>query len=54
VKQEQDAIEFFKAEGKKVYAPDQNAFRSFAQKKYVEKYGQDWPKGALEKINAIQ
>lgn len=54
VKQEQEAIEFFKAEGKKVYAPDQNAFRSFAQKKYVEKYGQDWPKGALEKINAIQ
>jgi TRAP-type C4-dicarboxylate transport system substrate-binding protein len=54
VKQEQDAIEYFKAEGKKVYTPDQAAFRSFAQKKYAEKYAQDWPKGALEKINAIQ
>ena len=31
--QEQDAIEFFKKEGKQVYAPDQNAFRAFAQKK---------------------
>jgi TRAP-type C4-dicarboxylate transport system substrate-binding protein len=54
VKQEQDAIEYFKSEGKKVYTPDQAAFRSFAQKKYAEKYAQDWPKGALEKINAIQ
>jgi TRAP-type C4-dicarboxylate transport system substrate-binding protein len=45
--------EAFKAEGKKVYVPDLGAFRSFAQKKYVEKYGSDWPKGALERINAI-
>jgi TRAP-type C4-dicarboxylate transport system substrate-binding protein len=52
--QEKDAIEFFKKEGKQVYTPDQNAFRSFAQKRYVEKYGKDWPKGALEKINAIK
>ena len=52
--QEKEAIEFFKKEGKKVYAPDLNAFRTFAQKKYVEKYGNDWPKGALERINAIK
>jgi len=52
--QEQEAIEFFKKEGKQVYAPDQNAFRTFAQKRYVEKYGNDWPKGALEKINAVK
>jgi TRAP-type C4-dicarboxylate transport system substrate-binding protein len=52
--QEKDAIEFFKKEGKQVYTPDQNAFRTFAQKKYVDKYGKDWPKGALEKINAIK
>ena len=30
--QEKEAIEFFKKEGKKVYTPDQNAFRTFAQK----------------------
>ena len=47
-------IEYFKKEGKKVYTPDQNAFRTFAQKRYVDKYGKDWPKGALESINAIK
>jgi TRAP-type C4-dicarboxylate transport system substrate-binding protein len=52
--QQQEAIDFFKKEGKQVYTPDQNAFRAFAQKKYLEKYGADWPKGALEKINAIR
>ena len=51
--QETDAIAYFKKEGKKVYEPDQNAFRTFAQKKYLDKYGKDWPKGALERINAI-
>jgi TRAP-type transport system periplasmic protein len=51
--QEQEALEFFKKEGKKIYTPDVNAFRTSAQKKYQEKYGNDWPKGALEKINAI-
>ncbi len=52
--QEKDAIEFFKKEGKQVYTPDQDAFRVFAQKKYVDKYANDWPKGAIEKINAIK
>ena len=52
--QEKEAIEFFKKEGKQVYTPDQEAFRAFAQKKYLEKYANDWPKGALEKINAIK
>jgi len=52
--QEKDAIEFFKKEGKQVYTPDQNAFRAFAQKKYLDKYSNEWPKGAIEKINAIK
>ena len=51
--QEKEALEFFKANGKKVYTPDLNAFRTYAQKKYIDKYGQDWPKGALERINAL-
>jgi TRAP-type C4-dicarboxylate transport system substrate-binding protein len=51
--QEKEVIEYFKKEGKKIYTPDIAAFRNFAQKKYVEKYGKDWPKGALEKINAL-
>lgn len=52
--QEQEVIEFFKKEGKKVYEPDIAAFRSFAQKKYIEKYGRDWPQGALERISAVK
>ena len=51
--QERDVIAALKAEGKKVYVPDVNAFRLFAQKRYVDKYGSDWPKGALERINAL-
>jgi TRAP-type C4-dicarboxylate transport system substrate-binding protein len=52
--QEIETLEYFKKEGKKVYAPDINAFRAFAQKKYIEKYGKDWPKAALERINAVK
>ena len=51
--QEVETLEYFKKEGKKVYTPDVAAFRTFAQKRYVDKYGNDWPKGALERINAI-
>ena len=52
--QEKEAIEFFKKEGKEVYTPDQNAFRTFAQKKYLDKYASEWPKGVIEKINTIK
>ena len=53
VGQEKEVIEYFKKEGKKIYTPDIAAFRTFAQKKYVDKYGSEWPKGALERINAL-
>lgn len=52
--QEAETLEYFKKEGKKVYTPDVAAFRSFAQKRYLDKYGKDWPKGALERITAIK
>jgi TRAP-type C4-dicarboxylate transport system substrate-binding protein len=52
--QEKDVIEFFRSRGLVVYSPNVSAFRSFAQKKYLESaYAKDWPKGALERINAI-
>jgi len=51
--QETEVLDYFRKEGKKVYEPDQNAFRAFAQKRYLDKYGKDWPKGALERINEI-
>jgi TRAP-type transport system periplasmic protein len=50
---EKDVVAALKAEGKKVYTPDVAAFRSYAQKRYVDKYGRDWPAGALDKINAL-
>jgi TRAP-type C4-dicarboxylate transport system substrate-binding protein len=53
VAQEKEVLEEFKKEGKKIYTPDLAAFRSFAQKKYVAKYASEWPKGALERINAL-
>jgi len=53
VAQEKEVVEYFKKEGKKIYTPDIAAFRSYAQKKYVDKYGSEWPKGALERINAL-
>jgi TRAP-type C4-dicarboxylate transport system substrate-binding protein len=53
IAKEKEVIAFFKSDGKKVYTPDLNAFRTYAQKKYVDKYGADWPKGALERINAL-
>lgn len=52
--QAKQAIEYFKKEGRKVYEPDQNAFRAFAQKRYLDKYGSEWPKGAIEAINAVK
>ncbi len=52
--QAKEAIEFFKKEGKEVYTPDQAAFRSYAQKRYIDRYGKDWPAGALEKVNAVK
>jgi len=53
VGQEKEVVEYFRKEGKKIYTPDIAAFRTYAQKKYVDKYGHDWPKGALERINAL-
>ncbi|MFO1312444.1 MAG: TRAP transporter substrate-binding protein DctP [Burkholderiales bacterium] len=51
--EEKATLDFFRAQGKKVYVPDVAAFRDHAQKKYVAKYGGEWPKGALERINAL-
>ena len=41
--------------GPEVYSPDVAAFRAFAQKKYLDSaMAKDWPKGMLERINAIK
>lgn len=47
--------EFFKAQGLKVYTPDLDAFRAQVQKAYLKSpYAKDWPKGMVERINAIK
>ncbi len=47
-------VEFFKKEGLKVYEPNKDAFRDYAQKMYLEsEWAKQWPEGMLDKINAL-
>jgi TRAP-type C4-dicarboxylate transport system substrate-binding protein len=47
-------VQFFKDQGLKVYTPDVEAFRKYAQQKYLESdFAKNWPSGMLEKINAL-
>jgi len=53
--QEAEIQAFFKDQGLKVYTPDLNAFRTRVQKMYLEsEYAKDWPKGMVDRVNAIQ
>lgn len=53
--QEKEMVDYFKSQGLEVYSPDVNAFRANAQKKYLESsLSKDWPKGMLERINAVR
>jgi len=54
-KREAELAEGFRKQGLQVYAPDQNAFRAHAQKVYLgSDEAKSWPKGMLEKINALK
>jgi TRAP-type transport system periplasmic protein len=54
LKLEEELVQFFKDKGLKVYEPDVNAFRSHVQKMYLESdLSKAWPKGLIEKINAL-
>lgn len=47
-------VQFFKDQGLKVYKPDVDAFRKYAQQRYLEStFAKDWPEGMLDKINAL-
>jgi TRAP-type C4-dicarboxylate transport system substrate-binding protein len=55
LKREAELAEGFRTQGLEVYAPDVNAFRAHAQKVYLASdEAKDWPKGMLEKINALK
>ena len=52
---EAELAEGFKKAGLDVYAPNVQAFRDYAQKIYLASdEAKDWPKGMLEKINALK
>jgi tripartite ATP-independent transporter DctP family solute receptor len=54
LKQEQELASFMKEQGLKLYEPDVDAFREYAQKMYLESdLAQSWPEGLLEKINGL-
>ena len=54
LKLEAELAQFFKDQGLKVYEPNVDAFRTRVQKMYLEsEYSKTWPKGLVEKINAL-
>jgi len=55
LKREGELADSFRKQGLEVYAPNVNAFRAYAQKIYLgSDEAKDWPKGMLEKINALK
>jgi tripartite ATP-independent transporter DctP family solute receptor len=55
VKDEAELIDFFKAQGLKIVTPDVAAFRKTVQEKYLKSdMAKTWPKGLLDRINAVK
>ena len=51
---EKELASFFEGKGLKIYKPDVDAFRTYAQKMYLASdLAKSWPKGMLDKINAL-
>ncbi|ODT79888.1 MAG: C4-dicarboxylate ABC transporter [Pelagibacterium sp. SCN 64-44] len=51
---EAELMERFKSAGLDVYEPDLEAFRAYAQQKYLESdLAKDWPAGVVDRINAL-
>jgi len=55
LKREAELADGFRKQGLQVYAPNVDAFRAYAQKVYLSSdEAKEWPKGMLEKINALK
>ena len=55
IKDEAAIVDEFKAKGMKIVKPDVDAFRKTVQDKYLNSdYAKIWPKGLLERINAVK
>jgi TRAP-type transport system periplasmic protein len=53
-KREAELVAFMEEKGLKLYKPNVDAFREYAQKMYLEsELAKDWPQGMLEKINSL-
>ena len=51
---EAELVSFLREKGLQVYEPDLDAFRKHAQEMYLKSdFAKNWPKGLLEKINAL-
>ncbi|MBF0680731.1 MAG: TRAP transporter substrate-binding protein DctP [Devosia sp.] len=51
---EAELVERFKSAGLNIYEPDLEAFRTYAQQKYLESdLAKDWPEGVVDRINAL-
>jgi TRAP-type C4-dicarboxylate transport system substrate-binding protein len=55
LKREAELADSFRKQGLEVYTPNVNAFREHAQKVYLASdEAKEWPKGMLQKINALK
>ena len=55
LKREAQLADDFRKHGLEIYTPDVNAFRAHAQKVYLASdEAKEWPKGMLERINALK
>jgi len=55
VREEKELIEFFRAQGIEITTPDVEAFRKTVQAAYLNsEYAEKWPRGLLERINAVK
>jgi len=55
VREERELVDFFRAQGIEVTVPDVAAFRKTVQDAYLKsEYAEKWPRGLLERINAVK
>ena len=54
-REERELIEFFRSQGIEITTPDVEAFRKTVQAAYLKsEFAQKWPRGLLERINAVK
>lgn len=55
VREERELLDFFRAQGIEITTPDVDAFRKTVQAAYLgSEYAEKWPRGLLERINAVK